>query len=334
MKENEHLWKVCVRCKTFNQAKYIEDALNGFTMQETKFPYVCCIIDDASTDGEPVVIRNYLQMHFDLQDTSLVRNEDNDAYSLIFARHKTNSQCYFAVLLLKYNHYSIKKDPIPYIKEWEKDTNYIAYCEGDDFWNNPQKLQSQADFMDAHPNHSMCFHAVNFLYSNGECRESHRYDTDIKICNIEDMLMTIGGYAKLCSIFYNRNKYGKGYTEWTTHPSVGDWPMQATLFIKGDVAYMNTVMSTYRISANSSWTQKMMNNYQAMCRHHKESAKNWKEFDNWTNGKYHNFIKIQLSDNKRVFRNRQIEYFSNYALVRVIRKIFHNVKRVMNFDKK
>ena len=67
---------VCVRCITFNHANYIEDAMNGFTMQETNFPYVCTILDDASTDGEQEVIKKYLQEHFDLEDKSVVRNEE------------------------------------------------------------------------------------------------------------------------------------------------------------------------------------------------------------------------------------------------------------------
>ena len=95
---------VCVRCITFNQSSYIEDALNGFTMQKTNFPYVCTIIDDASTDGEQEVIKKYLQDNFDLEDKSVVRNEDTDDYVLNFAQHKTNRNCYFAVLYLKYNH--------------------------------------------------------------------------------------------------------------------------------------------------------------------------------------------------------------------------------------
>ena len=58
-------FKVCVRCSTFNQAKYIEDTMNGFVMQQTDFPFVCCIVDDASTDGEQDVIKKYMDMHFD-----------------------------------------------------------------------------------------------------------------------------------------------------------------------------------------------------------------------------------------------------------------------------
>ena len=70
---------------TFNHAQYIEDALNGFTMQQTTFPYVCCIIDDASTDGEQEVIRNYLNEHFDLEDKMIARHEETDDYVLTFA---------------------------------------------------------------------------------------------------------------------------------------------------------------------------------------------------------------------------------------------------------
>ena len=53
---------------TYNQASYIEDAMNGFTMQQTDFPFVCIIVDDASTDGEPEVIQRYLSTYFDLED--------------------------------------------------------------------------------------------------------------------------------------------------------------------------------------------------------------------------------------------------------------------------
>ena len=70
------LFMVQVSCRTFNHANYITDAMNGFTIQQTNFPYVCTIVDDASTDGEQEVIRQYLQEHFDLEDKSVVRNEE------------------------------------------------------------------------------------------------------------------------------------------------------------------------------------------------------------------------------------------------------------------
>ena len=124
---------VRVSCATYNQASYITDALNGFTMQQTTFPFVCTIIDDASTDGEQEVIKNYLRQYFDLEDKSIIRHEETDDYVMTFAQHKTNKNCYFAVFLLKYNHYSIKKSKMPYIQEWQDQVKYIATCEGDDY---------------------------------------------------------------------------------------------------------------------------------------------------------------------------------------------------------
>ena len=100
---------VTVSCMTYNHEPYITDALNGFAMQQTSFPFVCTIIDDASTDRNAEVIRNYVSENFDLQDTSIAYEKDMDYGHVTFARHKTNENCYFAVIYLKENHYSQKK---------------------------------------------------------------------------------------------------------------------------------------------------------------------------------------------------------------------------------
>ena len=158
----KYKYMVCVECKTYNHSKYIEDAMNGFCMQQTDFPFVCVIVDDASTDGELEVIQKYLVNHFDLEDKSIVRNEETDDYVLTFARHKTNINCFFLVLSLKYNHYG-KKDKKPYYSEWWNNAKYIAICEGDDYWIHPQKLQKQVDFLENNPGCSMCFHRAKIL---------------------------------------------------------------------------------------------------------------------------------------------------------------------------
>lgn len=141
-------FKVCVRCFTFNQAKYITDALNGFTMQQTDFPFVCCIVDDASTDGEQQVIMEYVQEHFDMSDASVSYRKETDYADITYAQHKANKNCYFAVLLLKENHYSQRKDKMPYLSEWRDNTEYEALCEGDDYWIDAKKLQMQVDFLE------------------------------------------------------------------------------------------------------------------------------------------------------------------------------------------
>ena len=169
---------VCVSCMTYNHAPYIEDAMNGFTMQHTSFPYVCTIIDDASTDGEPEVIRLYLQEHFDMEDKSIIRNEETDDYVMTFAHHKTNKNCFFAVLYLKYNHYSIKKSKMPYIEEW-CDTKYIAFCEGDDYWIDSHKIQRQVDLMEKDEGIGLVFTKCSIMYQESGERTERKQSSKI-----------------------------------------------------------------------------------------------------------------------------------------------------------
>ena len=68
-KTHTYQFKVYVWCNTFNQASYIKDTMEGFCIQQTHFPFVCLIMDDASTDGEPEVIKQYLNDHFDIEWT-------------------------------------------------------------------------------------------------------------------------------------------------------------------------------------------------------------------------------------------------------------------------
>lgn len=181
----ESKYIVRVSCRTYNHAPYIKDALTGFCMQETSFPFVCTIIDDASTDGEPEVIKQYLSDHFDLEDKMVVRDEETDDYFLTFAQHKTNNNCFFVVLFLKYNHYSKKKTIRPYIEEW-CNTKYVALCEGDDYWIDPKKIEKQVEYLEHNQNVSMCFHSAyeideekekKVLFSNIE----DRYYSDVEI---------------------------------------------------------------------------------------------------------------------------------------------------------
>ena len=71
-------YKFCVVCNTYNQSPYIKDALDGFVIQKTTFPYVCVIVDDASTDGNIDVISGYLNDHFNVK--SFEETEDYECF--------------------------------------------------------------------------------------------------------------------------------------------------------------------------------------------------------------------------------------------------------------
>lgn len=157
---------VCVRCMTYNQSAYITDALNGFCMQKTAFPYYVVVFDDASTDGEQKVIKTYLDENFNCSEAHGYKQWEREEAFYVFAQHLENTNCHFLVVYLKKNLYkTARKDDL--INEWCK-AKYIALCEGDDYWTDPLKLQKQVDFMEEHEEYSMCFHEVKVLCDDKE----------------------------------------------------------------------------------------------------------------------------------------------------------------------
>ena len=317
MKEPDFL--VRVNCMTFNQTKYVSEALDSFCMQETSFPFICTIIDDASTDGEPELLKAYLQEHFDMDNKEVVREEEYDTHSLIYAQHKENKNCYFAIILLKYNHHSIRKSKQPYAGKW-REVKYYAPCEGDDFWTSPHKLQRQVDFMESHPNHTLCFHASYSLLVNGKKKEKIPYKESIEEVPMNDIILGGGGFMATNSMIYLQQLY-LNKAEWAKNCPIGDSPTMLTMAVKGKVGYINEVMSCYRVSSEGSWTQRILYDKKKSKDHHKKIQQSLKNFDEWTDFKYHKIIKRKLLKNRIHFWMKR----SNF-LKRIIKFYKLNIK--------
>ena len=240
--------EVRVNCSTYNHAPFIEETLNGFTMQVTNFPFTCCIVDDASKDGTQVILKKYLQNNFDLNDKTIVRKESTDDYVMTFARHKSNLNCYFVVYLLKYNHYSIKKPKVPFITEWSN-TKYIASCEGDDYWQDPHKLQKQVDFMENNLDYGMVTTASK-IYVQGigmkDGVSGHAYR------GLEDLLA--GNYIFNATVLKRKSLEDSYKKEIGPHPEwkMGDWPKILHCAIVSKIGYIDEPTAVYRVLPNSA----------------------------------------------------------------------------------
>lgn len=165
--EQGYTYLVHTFCATYNHENYILDALKGFVMQETSFPVVYAIVDDASTDQTTKVIRDFLNENFDLQDSGVAYEKEMDYGHITFARNMTNRNCYFVVLFLKENHYH-KKSKLPYLVEW-RNTKYYAICEGDDYWTDPLKLQKQVDFLESNAEFDLCCASSKVFVQKNNC---------------------------------------------------------------------------------------------------------------------------------------------------------------------
>ena len=224
--------------------------MNGFCMQKTDFPFVAIIIDDASTDGEPDVIRNYLEAHFDMDNAQY--DENNDAKTT-FAIHNTNVNCHFLVIFLKYNFYSIKKDKRPLFNSWCENVPYVALCEGDDYWTDPTKLQKQVNFLDNHPE---CLMVCNRTKQYSESKKDFIRDclcaNKDQYLYAKDVVKRGGLFISTCSIVIRQKIYAN-YPDYCRRCHVGDYPLQITAAMKGKIYFFNAVMSVYRVENSSSW---------------------------------------------------------------------------------
>lgn len=248
--EKEYKYMVAVQCMTYNQSKYILDALNGFVMQQTNFPYVVMVVDDASTDGEQEVIRKFVSEQFDINDTSVAYEKETDYAHITYAQHKTNKNCYIAVLYLKENHYSQRKTKMPYLAEWRDHVKYEALCEGDDYWIHPQKLQMQVDFLEENEEYVMCH--TDFNLSNGKYRNHNVYTTESG--NYFPGSIIYGNLqVGTLTVIYRKDVYdelpklwiGKGWP-------MGDAPLWIEFSLVGKIKYLTDVTANYRTLPNSA----------------------------------------------------------------------------------
>ena len=248
---NQINFLVCARCFTYNHAHYIEDAMNGFCMQQTNFPYVCTIVDDCSTDGEQEVIKKYLLKYFDLEDKNVARNEETEDYTLSFAQHKDNPNCYFAVYFLKYNHYSIKKTKFPYFSEYFDVVKYQAMCEGDDYWSNPHKLQLQVDFLDENPEVGMCYTRCRYYFQDKSKFAKNAWGGGSE--RFEDLIKN--NTVPTASVLYRQGLYEQYQKDITPNDKgwmLGDYPFWLWISKVRQIRFLNEETCVYRILEHSA----------------------------------------------------------------------------------
>ena len=239
-------YKVLVRCFTYNQGEYIEDALNGFALQRTNFPFVCLVMDDCSTDGEQDVIKAWMVNACDMTKAEYY---SLDLANLIFVPHFINNNCMFAFYLLKQNLYKYKEKKMSFVYPWRKYATYEALCEGDDYWIDSNKLQRQINFLDAHTEYTLCFHKLYTKSEKGRVHHNYFDHLETREYTTDEMLQrwTVPTGSMVMRIEMT-NKF-------PTHPkfTYGDNGMVLTCLEFGKMFCFGDYMGVYRITP-TGWT--------------------------------------------------------------------------------
>lgn len=219
---------ISIICNTFNQEKYIAEALDSFLIQKVNVPFEILVHDDASTDKTPEIIRKYEGKYPDIIKP-IYQNE---------------------------NQYSNGVCITPEIQIPRAKGKYIAFCEGDDYWTDENKLQIQLDFMEENPDYTLCCHAYSMVNKDGSLIEN-RFDFS-NDCDVP-MKKLIGNQLLLpqfATHFLRTDCISKFTGEFLGKKSQ-DTVIRIFCATYGKIRYINKNMSCYRRFTEGSWTMRV-----------------------------------------------------------------------------
>lgn len=253
--------QVSIICNAFQHEKYIEEALNSFVMQKTDFGFEVLVHDDASKDHTADVIRKYEEMYPDL----------------IKPIYQTENQFSRGVRInVEYQ--------FPRAKG-----KYIAFCEGDDYWIDPYKLQKQFDAMEQHPEIDMCATAsVRIDAVTGEQVGENVLSKEKCVIPVEQVILGDGGIFATNSWFARKEMmlHAMPFREKLRY----DYTTQIQAALRGGILYLPDKTSVYRVSVPTGWTDQMDRNPLGKIRFEKKMIDALKQMDQDTDKKYHRFV--------------------------------------------
>lgn len=145
---------VSICCVTYNHEKYITQCIEGFLNQKTNFDFEILIHDDASTDRTTEIIKEFENMY---------PNKFRNVYQI--------------------ENQFLKQNTLTEILFKNAKGKYIAICEGDDYWEDTQKLQKQIDFLENNSDYGIVFSRYNILKSEGTFKEGPMNGEKVKFEN-------------------------------------------------------------------------------------------------------------------------------------------------------
>jgi len=209
------LLSIC--CITYNQEKYIEKTINGFLNQQTNFPIEIIIHDDASIDSTQRIINNFQKKY-----PKIIK-----------------------LIIQKKNQYSLGKKITPIILQ-KATGKYIAYCEGDDYWTDPLKLQKQVDFLEKNPDFTITSHNV-FVYYQNENKYIEWLGKNHRSISTINNLLKFGSSGATCSLVFKNNKQIlREFYKISQNISGADWLLQIIFTKYGKMKYFKDIMGVYR----------------------------------------------------------------------------------------
>lgn len=238
---------------TYKHESFIAQAIEGVLMQKTNFSIELIIGEDCGPDNTRDICSGYAEKYPNIIKLNFLDNNVGAQNNFV----NTISLC---------------------------TGRYIAICEGDDYWTDPYKLQKQVNFMEEHPEYSLCAHNAEVLWYDKEFRTRPTFSkfefSTSDLINEDWAFMT-------ATILLKRS--GLVLPEWYRSINNGDYGLQLLLSLNGAVGYMPDTMSVYR--RHYGGITSTFNPFFSATSMHNVLT----HFDQYTNGKFRENIRVKLN---------------------------------------
>ncbi|MDC7692827.1 glycosyltransferase [Asticcacaulis sp. DXS10W] len=225
---SDYTGKLSILFVTYNQEKYVEEALRSITDQIIDTPIEIVVADDASTDDTVLVIKEYLK-NFPHISTRYLENGKNLGIT------KNYQRCFYSVT-----------------------TEYVAIMEGDDYWTDPKKLQKQLNALEENMFLSGC--SVNYMVCPEGRSAYARIEPEAGGYIILDgpSLIHDNLIGNFSTCMYRSKSLRTLPSDLFNHKSY-DWIVNISLCRFGPMLFLKDVMSSYRVHTSGTWSQMHVN---------------------------------------------------------------------------
>jgi len=216
--------KVSVVTVTYQHERFLAQSLESALMQRTSFPYEIVLSDDCSSDGTRAIAQRYAAEH---PESIRLRLPERN---LGMTQHtaETISACR---------------------------GEYIANLEGDDYWTHPEKLQRQADYLDANPDCSWCFTRAIVVNEAGTQMEV------APALRVVQPKYSLADYLarrfqpRFCTVMFRRGLFS-AFPAWFYEMQTADFPLHVfNTEAGGSIGFIDEEMAAYRVHAGGVWSQ-------------------------------------------------------------------------------
>jgi glycosyltransferase involved in cell wall biosynthesis len=218
---------VSVLMLAYKHEPYIAEAIEGVLAQKCAFPFELIVAEDCSPDGTRAITERYLEQHPSM--IRIVTGEKNIGTMPNFYRALERCR-----------------------------GKYIAFCEGDDYWCDPEKLTKQVAILEADDEVGMVHGNFRDLYQSAfgwhlseagahDKRPKEELKGDVFAINIRELV------PRTCTAIYRREALNRMRETPLANPSflIGDVQLVVFTSAHYKIDYCPDVVAVYRHAPNS-----------------------------------------------------------------------------------